>query len=271
MYKRYHTFLFCFLFALSALFAGPRAAAQEVETVVSNLRSIYEKQLKEIDNYIVETESYKSYFKKVKKDGKWTFRSATEMKNDQSGLLDTTSRASTSPYGINLDGLQKNAKHAGTETIDGQKADVLIVDKPHEVIEYGGDQKKSLKQITYYIDREKHVPVRMVMVSRAMKNQKNPTKITVDLNKYKIVNGLQYPHQTRISVDFGMSEKRLKEMKRMIKRVEQMPKKRQKQMKKMMGGNFDKLKRMVSNKPVTINVRKILVNTDLPEDVFSDE
>ncbi len=267
----FHAFIALFL--LVPLFLPGTADAQDVNTVVDGMRSVYQKQLEHVNTYIVETNQYKTYVKKVSKDGEATYTMKTDMKNGGTSPLSANTPASASPYGVDFDALRKHATHEGTATVDGSTVDVLRVDEPQKVMKSRKQISGSLNRARYLIDRKRHVPVRVIVKAQQKGRGEEPrtSTITVDLKDYRDVDGLVYPHRTEITYDLGMSEEQKQQMKQAIERIKNMPEKQREKMKKMMGSNFEKLQRMMSDEPIVINVTQLKVNVDLPEGVFPEE
>jgi outer membrane lipoprotein-sorting protein len=254
-----------------ALFVGllvlsvPTAAAQSVASVVDQMRDQYDQQLETVDTYIVETNLYTSYHKKVTQGGGATYRTETRMKEGEgAGVVSQASPSSV--YGFQFEGLKQHATYDGTETVNGTTCHVLRVDDPAKVIPEmsAGDAKR----LTYYIDAERSVPARMVMMTTGQGRRGKPSTITVDLTDYRTVDGLTLPYRTEIQVDMDLSEQERKQMEQALKQMENMPKQQRSQMQGMMGGQMDMIKQMMSGEPIRVDVQDVTVNTELPDDVF---
>lgn len=253
--------------ALSLLLGSVPAAAQSVESVVEDMQAQYEKQIETVDSYIVETNLYTSYNKKVMQNEEPTYKTQTQMKGKDA----TSFASSTTPsaaYGLQFDRLKKHATYAGTETIDGARTHVLQVDDPSKINPDMGTEAASM---TYYVDAERHVPVRMVMQTKKTKQQQRgpqASSVTINLKNYNTTDGLTLPHRMEIQLATNMSEQQRQKMKQMMQQMENMPEQQRKQMERMMGNQMDMMKRMLSGEPVVVEVQSVKVNTEIPQGIF---
>jgi hypothetical protein len=257
----------CLLFVglLAGALASP-APAQTVASVVDNMQARYERQMETVDTYVVETNLYTSYNKKVMTDGEPTYQTQTKMKS-QGGMGFSSTGTPSSAYGLQFDRLREHATYAETETIDGTRCHVLQVNDPSKVNpEMKGD---GAERMTYYVDAEQHVPVRMVMKQKTQNSRgPGPSSVTVNMKDYQTTNGLTLPHRMEIQLQMNMSEQQRKKMERMMKKMENMPKQQREQMEKMMGDQMESMRRMMSGKPIVVTVQDVKVNVDLPKGTF---
>lgn len=256
------------LLFVGLLVTAPTVQAQSVDAVVNKMQANYEKQLDRIDTYIVETNLYTSYNKKVMTDGEATFETETKMKGAETAFASTTSHSTA--YGLHFDRLKKHATYGGTKTIDGANCHVLEVKDPKALDAQMGDQAKRL---TYYIDASEYVPVRMVMQTRgqgqAQAGSANEPTVTINMRDYKTVDGLTLPFRMEIQYDMNMSEQQKQQMQKMMEKMENMPAQQREQMKKMMGeSQMEMMKQMMSGDPVVVEVQDVKVNAPLPDGVF---
>lgn len=243
------------------------AAAQSVESIVDNMEATYNQQLETVDTYIVETNLYTSYNRKSEKAGTKAYESKTEM-NEEGGASFAASTTPSTAYSLRFDRLKKHATYSGTETVNGTTTHVLNVDDPSKVsteIGEGGAEK-----ITYYVDAEQHVPIRLLMKSKGDGGGKSPktSTVTVNLKDYRNVDGLTLPYRMEFQFEMDLTEKEKKQMAMMIKKLESMPEKDSERMKRMMGDQIDMMKQMLSGEPMVIEVQDVKVNTEIPAGVF---
>jgi hypothetical protein len=256
------------LLLIAGLLAGGAlpASAQSVSTIVDEMRARYEKQLETVDTYIVETNLYTSYHKKVTENGEPTYQSQTKMK-DKSNSSFATGTTPSSAYGLQLDRLKQHATYGGTETINGVTAHLLEMDDPSKV---NPDMKKGdAESMIYYIDAERYVPTRLLMNTKG-KGGGGPktSSVTVNMKDYQTVDGLTLPYRMEFQFNMDMSEKEKQKMAMMIKRMENMPEEESKRMKQMMGSQLDMMKQMLSGEPIVVEVQSVKVNTEIPPGVF---
>ena len=66
-----------------------------------------------------------------------------------------------------------------------------------------------------------------------------------------------------------MSEKQRRQMKKMMKQMENLPESQREMMKNQMSMSFDRMKRIVSGEPMMVEVQDVRVNEGIPEGVFN--
>lgn len=243
------------------------ASAQSVDSVVDAMQAVYDRQLETVDTYIVKTNLYTSYNKKVTRDGEPTYQTQTKLKGEGLTSFASTSTPS-SAYGFEFDRLREHATYNGTETIDGVRCHILQVDDPEKV---NADVGEDAERLTYYIDAEQSVPVRMVMQTKRQKNNRGgpePSSVTVNMKNYQTVDGLTLPHRMEMQFEMNMSDDQRKQMEQAMAQMDNMPEQQRKQMEKMMGEQMNMMKQMMSGDPLVVEVESVEVNVDLPEDVF---
>lgn len=242
------------------------ATAQSVASVVDEMQARYTKQTETVDTYIVETNLYTSYNKKVMMDGDPTYKTQTEMKGESGNPIATTSTPSAA-YGLQFERLKTHATHAGTKMIDGVSCHVLEVDDPSKV--NTDMQGSNAESMTYYIDGEKYVPVRMVMTQKKQSRKRGgpqPSTVTINMKNYNTTDGLTLPHRMEFVIE--LPEEQQKQMQQMMTKMENMPEQQREQMKKMMGGKMEMMKQMMSGDPIVVEVQSVQVNGDLPDGMF---
>lgn len=253
-----------FILGLLALSVVP-APAQSVDTVVDHLRATHQQQLDAVDTYIVETNLYTSYTRKVTRDGAPTYESATRLtgSSDMPFATDTTPSAT---FGLQLDRLAQHATYAGTEAIDGARCHVLRVEEPEKVNPdmAAGDAER----MTYYIDAERHVPARIHFTPPRRGQGPSPSGVTITMQEYRTTDGLTLPHRMEFQVDMEMSEQQRAQMERALKQMENMSDQQRRMMQKMMGGQMDLMRQMMSGEPMVVEVQRVEVNTEIPEGIF---
>jgi len=250
---------------LAVVFAGTPAAAQSVASIVDNMRAQYDNQIETVDTYIVETNLYTSYNRKVMENGEPTYKTQTKMKGDENTSFASTTTASAA-YGLQFDRLKQHATYAGTETIDGVRCHLLQVDDPSKVNPDMGTEAESM---TYYVDAEQHVPARMVMETKGEKKRgPQASSVTINLKNYTTTDGLTLPHRMEIQLATNMSEKQRQQMQQMMQKMENMPAQQRKRMEQMMGQQMEMMKQMMSGEPIVIEVQSVKVNTEIPQGIF---
>jgi outer membrane lipoprotein-sorting protein len=272
----------------------PPAAAQSVESVVDRMKQRYRDQIASVDNYVVETDLYTSYHRKVMKDGTPSFETATRLKGQGGGTPfgGAQSPASQAQF-EHLDRLARHATYGGTETVDGAPAHVLRVDDPSKV---DPSMSSRAERLTYYVDAEQYLPVRIQMEMPPMQGgpmgggaasppggsaqggsaqgeaSGPPQRVTIDLLDYRSVEGLMIPYTMKIetNLDETLTPQQRQQLEQLQKKLEQMPESQRKQMERMLGDQMERLQKMAAGEPTTIQVRDVRVNEGLPDGVFSE-
>ena len=254
------------LLSLFFVFGGVVPAfGQSVASVVDEMQARYNKQLETVDTYIVETNLYTSYNKKVMRDGAPTYKTQTKMKGpDDTGFASTTTPSAA--YGLQFDKLKQHATYTGTESLNGVRCHVLSVDDPSKV---NPDLGAETTRMIYYVNAEQHVPARMVMETETQ-GQGGPqaSTVTINLLDYTTTDGLTLPHRMEIRLSSNLSAQQRQQMERMMKQMENMPEEQRRQMEKMMGQQMGMMKRMLSGEPIAVTVERVQVNTELPSGLF---
>lgn len=251
--------------SLSLLLLLPLSApAQSVDAVVEQMRNRYEQQLEAVDTYIVETNLYTSYSKKVMDGGEPTYETQTKMKGGAGSSLSDVATPATG-HGLHLDRLQEHASYGGTASVGGSSSHVLRVEDASDINPNAGQGTHGM---TYYIDAEQYVPVRMTVETEGQGRGPagNSRTVTINMSNYQTTDGLTLPHRMEIQFDLDMSEQQRKQMKQAMAKMENMPEQQRKQMQNMMGGRMEMMKQMMSGEPMVVEVQDVQVNVELPEE-----
>ena len=253
------------LLALALLVGAAPAPAQDVDSVVDNLRATYQQQLDAVDTYVVETNLYTSYSRKVTRDGSPTYENTTRLKGSGNTPF-ATGTTPTAAYGLQLDRLAQHASYAGTETVDGVLCHILEIEEPEKVNPEmaAGDAER----MTYYVDAERHVPARIHLTPSQRGQGPRPSGVTINLRDYRTTDGLTLPYRMEFQIEMEMSEQQRAQMEQALKQMEGMSEQQRQQMQKMMGGQMDVMRQMMSGEPIVVEVQRVEVNTELPEGVF---
>lgn len=242
-------------------------SAQNVAEIVDNMRSRYEQQLETVDTYIVETNLYTAYTRKVEQDGQASYETQTQLKG-QEAMPVATGTTPSSAYGLRFERMAESARYTGTESIDGVRCYVLQIDDPAEI---DPDMGEGVESMTYYVDAAEYVPVRMVMRQTAGPSSPKGSQgqsVTVNMKSYETVDGLTLPRRMEIQVQTNMTDEQRKQMEQAIAQLDKLPEAQRKQMEKMMGSQMDMMRQMLSGEAVVIEVQSVQVNVDIPEGIF---
>jgi hypothetical protein len=276
------------------LFTGLSAQAQSVDAVISKMKAQYEQQLAAVDTYIIETDKYTTYHRKVTADGSATYESRTQWKDSEHfmGGSFMGDMNSTMPSEDALNRLAENATYGGTETIDGVQTHVLIVDDPSALSDEMMDDDSmdmpaneeddniQVGSMRFYVHADMHVPVRMDYDATVTREDGSSQKMNsvVTFTDYRTVDGLTLPYQTMMRMDnlnASISpedrEEARKSLEEMEKKMKEMGERQRKMMERMMGGQMDKLRQIIEEGTIeyTIQVQDVQVNASIPDDVFT--
>lgn len=239
-------------------------AAQSAQSIAEEMKARYQEQLKNVDNYVVETSMYTSYHRKVMKDGAPALETEVKMKEQgESSFFSAMGNAptTTSSKPAYYEDLSKNATYAGSETVNGVKCHVLLVKDASKM-------ESDAQEMTYYVDAEQYVPVQMKMVQPPQQGGSKPTEVVVNFDDYRTTKGITLPWRTTMQMKMNMSEKQRQRMQKMMKQLENLPESQREMMKNQMPMSFERMKKIMSGEPTTIQIKDVRVNTDIPNGVF---
>lgn len=227
----------------------------------------YEEQLVTVETYVIETDMYTSYNRKVMKDGAPTYETKTVLKGQPAlgnGMQAPSSFAQ-------LDMFRKIGEHGtyrGTETVDGRTAHVIDVDNPQAVTP---DMPPQVEAMTYYVDAAMNVPVRMTITSNAGQGSA-PGTMDITFSEYQTTEGLTVPHRMTFDMNLGqnMTPEQKQQMQQMMERMKNMPDEQRKQMQQMMGDRFEMMQKMLNDEPIVITVQRVSVNEPIDASVFGN-
>lgn len=282
------------LLIVTGLLAGSAVHAQSVDAVISKMKAQYEQQLADIDTYVIETDQYTTYHRKVTTDGTASYESRTQWK-DSKGFMGGSFMGdmnSTMPSEDALNRLAENATYGGTETIDGVQTHVLIVDDPSALSDDMMDEEDmnmpaseetdniQVGSMRFYVHADMHVPVRMDYDATVTREDGSSQKMNsvVTFTDYRTVDGLTIPYRTTMRMDnlnASISPKEREEARKSLdqleKKMKEMNDRQREMMEGMMSGQMDKLRQIVEEGTIeyTIQVQDVKVNTAIPDDVFT--
>ena len=254
------------LFALALVLALPAvASAQSAASVVERMKANYEQQMT-ADTYIVKTNLYTSYSRKVTRNGQATYETATQL-GEGEALPAVQQTPGFMGQQESLDELAEHATYAGTESIDGIACHVLVVDNPAAMdAEMGAEARK----LTFYINADTHYPTRMEAVVDNP-NGDEPITSIMDFRDYRTTEGLTLPFRMEMTTNMmeSMSPEQRRQMEQLKQQLENMPESQRKRMEQMMGNRMKQLESMMDGS-MTVTVEEVQVNVPIPDGVFDD-
>lgn len=254
------------LLVLGAL-SPSSARGQTAASVIAEMKTRYLDQFEQVDTYMVETDLYTSYHRKIDGSSPPNFESTTQVKG-QSQAVSGMGSATQSPYG-QLYGLEEHARHTGMADVDGRRCHVLQVDDPSKL---DASLQGNATQIRYFIDAETYTPRRMQFEMQPQTGQAAPQQVTVTMKNYKTVEDLTLPWTIEIqsNVNETLSEQQKQQIKEMQEQMKQMDEEQRQMMERMMGDQMEQMQKMMSGEPIVVQVQQVSVNTPLPDGVFGD-
>jgi len=252
-----------FLLSVPLFVLAPRpTAAQSASSIAEQMKARYQEQLTDVDNYVVETTMYTSYHRTVMKEGELALQTEVKM-NDESSLFSAMGNApmTTSSEPAHYEDLAENATYAGSETVNGVECHVLRVQDASEM-------KSDAQEMTYYVDVDRYVPVRLQTIQPPQQGEGKPTEVVVDFEDYRTTKGITLAWRTTMQMNMDMSEEQRQKMEKMVTQIENLPEGQREMMKKQMPVSFERIRQIMSGDPITIAVKDVHVNTDIPEGTF---
>jgi len=246
------------LFSLAAL----PVAAQSAESIAEKMKARYQEQLKNVDNYIVETNMYTTYHRKIMEEGTPALETEVRMKEQSSifasmGNTQTTNSSEPAYY----EDLSQNATYDGSETVNGVECHKLRVEDASEM-------KGSAEEMIYYVDAEQYVPSRLQMITPPETEGGKPTTVVMNFEDYRTTEGVTMPWQTTMQMKMNMSKKERQQMKKTMEQLENLPESQREMIKSQLPMSLERMKKILQGEPTTIEVQDVRVNADMPEGMF---
>lgn len=267
---------------LSAAVCVPLAAAQSVDAVINEMKARYQQQLEAVDSYIIETENYTSYHRKVSRNGEPTYETQTRW-NDQAGMFDGLGATeSPLPSLSQLDTLALHATYGGTESVDGHRTHVLLVDDPSALGGYSDVPEDDVVngEMKLYVDADRYVPLLMEFTVQVEQDgQMQTMHPRMRMSDYRTVDGLTLPwkmEMTMEDLDASISEEERAEARRGLEELEarmaEMPEEQRRMMEGMMENQIEQLRQIVEEGSIhfAIEVQDVQVNVPMPDGVFDE-
>lgn len=252
---------------LFAFLAALPVAAQSAQSVVDQMKARHEAQLETVDNYVIETNLYTAYHRKVTRDGQMTYETATRM-SGQSKTLDALGATPTTTSGVtHLDRLAPHAAYDGTESVNGTESHVLRISDPGAVYD---EMANDVEEMVYYVNANTYAPSRMVVTMAPQSGGDQSPTMTIDYTDYRTVDGLTLPYVMEMVMDLGMSEEQRRQLQQLQEKLEEMPEQQREQMKRVMGKQFEQMQNMMAGEPTTVEVQSVRVNEGIPEGIFAE-
>ena len=271
------------------------AEAMTADKVIENWIASYEKEMKDVEDFTIVSESPSqrniNYHKRVVISGRTVYktRNETEVMGIkyvsiydgvyqwwvESGKL-KKEEMNYSPYQMIENLKTAQVKYAGTEKIDGHKTHILNVRDLNTMMGAEGMQKVSGE---FWVDAEDWYIRKMEidMEIEDEKGEKRPVKATVRMEDFRKVNGMLISYRTVTTVGGIMPELSPEEEQEMRKGLEEAQKalaemspEERAMMEKIMGPQIEMMQKMLAGGGIEIVtvVKDVKVNTGLSDDLF---
>lgn len=250
------------------------AEAMTAEEVLENVRKHYESSIRDIEDYVIETDEYTGYYKKTEHEGRPTFKVRTDMKT-----RDISNVGSISGYEMlaedNYKKLLEAAHYEGTEGVAGYETHVLSVEKMEGFMPEYEEMNIELLDGVVYIDAEEWLLRKMEYNLRVINpdGSVHNTFATINLEEYQDIEGMKIPFRTVTiieSPDMELSEEEERQLEQMKQRMEQMSDDEKEMMRRMMGDQYDKYMRMMETRTIesVSEINDVRVNVGLSDELF---
>lgn len=276
--------------------ASSIAGAMTADKVIENWIASYEKEMKDVEDFTIVSESPSqrniNYHKRVVISGRTVYktRSETEVMGIKSvSIYDGVyqwwvedgkpkkEKMDYSPYQIVKNLKTAQVKYAGTEKIDGHETHILDIKDLNEMMGAEGMQKVSGR---FWVDAKDWVirKMEMDMEIEDEKGEKRPVKATIRMEDFRKVNGMLISYRTVMTMPVpGVLELSPEEEQEMRKGLEEAQKalaemspEERAMMEKIMGPQIEMMQKMLASGVIEIvtEVKDVKVNTGLSDDLF---
>ncbi len=250
----------------------PAAAAQSAEEILMTSLEEYERRMAGIENYTIvqETMGFETSitFERTEVDGRVVFVPAGQEGASSGGM---------SNFYRMYPKIAERAELEGTASVDGEQCHVVVVDLGGLDLDqemHMGDRGDFVpKKGKLYVDTDDHLIRKMEMEGEitADGETRHMTAVTV-LSDYREVEGMLHPFQVHITatgLSTGMSEEDAEEARKgleeMEKNLEGMDASQRAMVERMMGGQMEKLRKMLETGrfEITSITKEVRVNESL--------
>lgn len=261
------------LFGLSSTILHAQYADRQAVEILERAQRAYERSIEGIDDYVMITDSYTTYYVKEYDNGRPYFRTHTEI--DEWGDIESTSTASDADLFAPdvFEKFKQSARYEGRDRVDGYEVHVLFMDEVEGILDEDiEDIDEVLEQVRIYIDVDDLVMRKMSYRVEAKMDDGDHRIIEPEIlfRDYRSVEGMMVPFET-VTVITGLSEMMTDEerqeaeeaLREMERELEQMPEGQRQMVERMMGERLKEFREMLSadRMEFTVTVQEVKVNT----------
>jgi hypothetical protein len=259
--------------------AAVRVADPEAAAILEAALARYEERARGIENYTVRQSAMgiesTVYFEREMVDGTPRFRS--RLVEAMGREIPSEFESGEDPYAA-LSALAGRTTLSGTETVDGHRTHVLVVEDfsslPGLTPDAEGVRDADFDRATLYLDAENYVIRKMVMEgSMEREGERLPVTVTGVFEDYRDISGMLHPFRTVMTMD-GMApaasgadmEEARRGLAEMRSRLESMPPAQREMMERAIRPQMEQMESMMGGggMEMVIEVLEIRVNTGPP-------
>jgi hypothetical protein len=263
------------LLFLPLIVAVPRpASAQSASGLIQAMMERYEERMSGIENYTVTQDAM-------------GFATTTYFERGEDGTFTMTSSAGSggaqrmpAPGPEMLRRVADVSTLEGMEDVAGRTAHVILIEDIEALSESGSFGPAGTWEdatVRMWIDEERLIPLQMGWQGTMTVNGKSgPVSSTIVFEDYREEQGLLHPFTTRITTEgmaeiMDISEEQMEEMRQgmaqLQEQMESMPAAQRGMMERMMGGQLERMREMMSSGAmnVVVQVTEVRVNAGPPQ------
>jgi hypothetical protein len=248
--------LISLLLLACTLTTSPSLAQMTGKTVLENMRDAYLEQMKDVDDFTVVTkmegamaivDQLTTYYKKVEMEGRPAFETRVKASG---GMADMMNNEASTPQRVDVMTMMNRmyerfgdtAQYEGTETVDGEKTHVLLIEDLSPLFQDlsdDSDQEMKAKNARIYVDAATWMPrkISAEMEVDAGGEQRSMQWSTL-MQDYRKVGPMLHPHLVKTVMENPMSPEERAEVQKQMEAVkaqlDKLPEAQRKQMEKML-------------------------------------
>lgn len=272
------------LFVLLVL--APIASAQSAQEVLHDALSRYAADMTGVENYTI-TQSVmgtETMIYAERTEGAapldYTFTSYVVTSDGAREIgISEEDGGTMNPY-LMLERIAEEARYAGTEDVDGERAHAIAVDnfskvaRDLDLMPEQADAEFDIETVTFYIDTDDHRARKMTMQGTMTRDGRtSPVTVETQFLDYRTVDGFTTPFRTVMEVqgmEGQMDPEERENARRQLEEAEQqmksMPEAQRTMMERMMGDRLEQLREMLGGEGFTfeMEVTDVKVNAGPP-------
>ncbi len=259
------------------IFAPVKIDSSSVEYVLDNYRLNYEESIKNIEDFIVETDTYTIYYKKVYQDGRPYFKS--KMDSEEYDISSATSISDNELFTPEMyDILKEVAVYEGVTYLNGYKTYLISTGKVEGLFPEEDDLDGEIHSANFYIDTDKWVVRKIEFeIEDEVDGDLRRFNPVILMDDYRDIEGMMVPFKTTMIIDglsSQMTEQELEEaregFRELEENLEQMSPEEREMMMRMIGPQIEEYKKILETDRLetSVIIKEVRVNTGLTDEFF---